>query len=652
MDKNTIIGLLLIFGLFLGYSFYSTNKAKKAQESQAKELAKKAKEETPKDSANITIQLKDSLKNDSIQQAVTTDTNSNVANQSSQNDVFGYVDTTQSTDYVVNTNVAQYHFSKIGGYIKRVELKNIYRYTPKDSPKQPLVLFDGNATSMSFEFKLPDYTVINTKDYFFETTIDTLNVTDKTQTLSLRLYPYLKADSSQTERHIDKKSYLEYLYTFKPNDYEYSYTINFVNLSQYIYQSKRQFSLVWNADLNTVEKNYEYERDATTIYYMDNLSEVDNLNERESDSKKFSTELKWVSLKQQFFTSIIIADKKSFTSGQLDVKAPEDESSRPLLKKTQTNLNFEVDNLDNGTFGMDMYFGPNQYKLLEPYDLNLEKQVPLGWGFFLLHWINRFAVIPLFNWLEAYGISYGIIILILTILLKIVLFPVAYKTYLSSARMRVLKPQMEEINARYPKQEDAMKKQQATMALYKRAGVNPMSGCLPMLLQMPILIAMFRFFPSAYELRQQPFLWAEDLSSYDSILDLSFNIPFYGDHVSLFTLLMTIATLVYTWLNNKMMSAGNGDQQKMMKIMMYIMPILFLGMFNSFSSALTYYYLLVNLITFFQMWVFRMSVNEDKLHKKILLNMEKPVKKSRWQMKMEEMVKQQQQMQKNTNKRK
>ena len=279
--------------------------------------------------------------------------------------------------------------------------------------------------------------------------------------------------------------------------------------------------------------------------------------------------------------------------------------------------------------------------------MNLERQVPLGWGFFLLHWINRFAVIPIFNWLEVYGISYGIIILILTIIVKLVLFPVAYKTYLSSARMRVLKPDIEAINARYPKQEDAMKKQQAVMALYKRAGVSPAAGCLPMLLQMPILIAMFRFFPSAYELRQQPFLWADDLSTYDSILDLSFNIPFYGDHVSLFTLLMTAATLVYTWLNNRMMSTGNDDQQKMMRVMMYIMPILFLGMFNSFSSALTYYYLLVNLITFFQMWIFRMAIDDEKLHKKMQANMAKPVKKSKWQMKLEEMAKQQQQMQKN-----
>ncbi len=645
MDKNTIIGLLLIFGLFLGYSFYTTNKTKKVQEKQVKELAEQAK----KDSANVTVQLQDSTQSAPKQtQNSPQQPTAQPAAKTATNSVFGYVDSTQTADYVVNTDIAQYQFSKTGGYIKRIEFNQINRYTPKDAPKEKLVLFDKESTSISFEFKLPDYTVVNTKDYFFVASEDTLNVkAGETRSLSLRLYPYQKGDSSQTQPVIDKNSYLEYVYTFKSNDYEFSYTIHFVNLSKYIYPNKRQFSLDWNADLNNVEKNYKYEKDATTLYYMDNLNEVENLDERASDKKSLTTNLKWVSLKQQFFTSILIAGDNAFKNGTLEVQVPESESSKPLLKKTTTNLGFEVASLDSGKFDMSLYFGPNQYKLLEPYHLNLEKQVPLGWGFFLLHWINRFAVIPLFNWLEAYGISYGIIILILTVLLKIVLFPIAYKTYLSSARMRVLKPQIEEITARYPKQEDAMKKQQATMTLYKRAGVNPMSGCLPMLLQMPILIAMFRFFPSAYELRQQPFLWAEDLSTYDSILDFSFNIPFYGDHVSLFTLLMTIATLIYTWLNNKMMAAGTGDQQKMMKIMMYIMPILFLGMFNSFSSALTYYYLLVNLITFLQMWIFRMAVNEDKLHKKILLNMEKPVKKSKWQMKMEEMVKQQQQMQKN-----
>ena len=252
----------------------------------------------------------------------------------------------------------------------------------------------------------------------------------------------------------------------------------------------------------------------SSLYWKQSM----RVNPRDSDTKNLTTNLKWVAFKQQFFTSILIAKEDAFKKGHLEVQLPEKEQ-RPLIKKMTADLAFEVSDLDNGSFDMNLYFGPNQYKLLEPYEQNLEKMVPLGWGFFLLHWINRAAVIPIFNWLEAYGLSYGIIILILTIIIKIVLLPIAYKTYMSSAKMRVLKPEIEELNAKYPKQEDAMKKQQATMNLYKRAGVSPMSGCLPMLLQMPILIAMFRFFPAAYELRQQPFLWADDLSTYDSILD-------------------------------------------------------------------------------------------------------------------------------------
>ena len=637
MDKNTIIGLLLIFGMLMGYSFYATNKAKKANEAKAKELAEQQ-AQIQEDMEMAAQAMSDSTATDSLQPQPATP-----APTVKNFGAFGYTDETQTADYVVNTKVAQYHFARTGGYVTRIEYPDIYRYTPKDQPKEKLVLFDNGSTKMGFDFKLPDYTVINTSDLYFTASTDTLDVTgEEEQTLSLRVYPYLTGDSAASNA-LDTASYLEFRYTFRPDDYRFDYTVRFVNLSNYIYKNRREFDLLWNADINNVEKNYDYERDATTLYYMDNLDDVDNLNERNSDSKDLTTNLKWVAFKQQFFTSILIAKEASFKKGHLEVKLPKEEH-RPLIKKMTADLSFEVPNLDDGAYDMSLYIGPNQYKLLEPYDMNLEKLVPLGWGFFLLHWINRAAVIPIFNWLEAYGLSYGIIILILTIIIKIVLLPIAYKTYMSSAKMRVLKPEIQELNEKYPKQEDAMKKQQATMNLYKRAGVSPMSGCLPMLLQMPILIAMFRFFPSAYELRQQPFLWAEDLSTYDSILDFGFNIPFYGDHVSLFTLLMTIATLVYTWLNNKMMSAGNDQQMKSMKIMMYLMPILFLGMFNSFSAALTYYYLLVNLITFFQMWLFRVLINEDKLRQQLLTNMSKPVKKSKWQLKMEELAKQQQQL--------
>jgi YidC/Oxa1 family membrane protein insertase len=256
-----------------------------------------------------------------------------------------------------------------------------------------------------------------------------------------------------------------------------------------------------------------------------------------------------------------------------------------------------------------------------------------------MSWINRYAVIPVFNFLDGFNLNYGIIILILTILLKVVLIPIAYKTYISQAKMRVLKPEIEEMGKKFPKKEDAMKKQQATMALYKKAGVNPMAGCVPMLLQLPILLALFRFFPASIELRQEGFLWADDLSSYDSILDLPFTIPFYGDHVSLFTILMTVSTIFYTRLNSQMM--GSTSQMPGMKTMMYFMPVMLMGIFNNFASGLSYYYFLANVITFGQMYLFRIFVDEKALHKKIEENKKKPVKKSKWQARMETLAKQQ-----------
>jgi len=303
------------------------------------------------------------------------------------------------------------------------------------------------------------------------------------------------------------------------------------------------------------------------------------------------------------------------------------------------SINIPLNLTSNQSILFSFYFGPNKYNTLRKYHLDLERQIPLGWSFFLMQWINRYAVIPVFDFLSKFALNYGIIILILTLLLKIVLFPIAYKTYTSSAKMRVLKPDVDEIGNKFPKKEDAMKKQQAVMALYKKAGVNPMSGCVPLLLQMPILIALFRFFPSSIELRQQSFLWAHDLSSYDSILNLPFTIPFYGDHVSLFCLLMTISTIIYTKINNDMMS-GSTQQMPGMKTMMYLMPVMFLGFFNDYSSGLSYYYLLANLITFAQMWAFRKFVNEDAIRVKIQENKKKTVKVSSFQKRLEDMAKQ------------
>jgi YidC/Oxa1 family membrane protein insertase len=401
--------------------------------------------------------------------------------------------------------------------------------------------------------------------------------------------------------------------------------------------------LYWQLYLRKQEKTQD-RLSGTTIYYRANDGEVDYLSESDEDEKNFYDKLGWISMKQRFFSSSLIVDGEFFDNPKLAHTTSLNPVSDRYLKTMMATIDVPISGMQNSQTSMRFYFGPNDYNILRKYNLDLERQIPLGWSFFLMQWINRFVVIPVFAWLGSYGWNYGIVILVLTIMLKIVLFPIAYRTYRSTAKMRVLKPEVDEIAKKYPKKEDAMKKQQATMALYKQVGVNPMAGCVPMLLQFPILIALFRFFPSSIELRQKSFLWAEDLSSYDSIANLPFEIPFYGDHVSLFTLLMTVSTIIYTYMNNQMMSSS--QQMPGMKTMMYLMPLMFLGWFNNYASGLSYYYMLANLITFGQMFIIRRTIDEDKIYRKLQENKKKPKKQSGFQKRLEEAARKQKQRQK------
>ena len=463
MDKNTVIGLLLIFALFLGFSFYQTSQVKKRQAEQeaqmTEEMAKKAEE-----TANTLSLDAQSDTNKTAEPAAT----AMAPAQRFSNAQVG------EGDYTVETAKAYYRFSKKGGYLREIQLKDVYRYTPKGADKEPLVIYEGGSNSMAMKLMLRDQTEISTADCYFVADADDLVIDAQHNKLSLRIYPNAPNDSAGCQT-LNQKSYIEYLYTFSNDDYKFDYQINFVNMEPYLYPNRRTFTMLWDAQPKCVEKNYDYEKNITSIYYMDNGDEVDNLDERKADHRDFTSPLKWVSFKQQFFTTCLVTTDKPFTSGTLSVQLP-DKSEKSVLKNCAADLDFEVADLNDGHFGMYMFVGPNQYRLLKDYDVKLERQVPLGWGFFLLQWINRFIIIPIFNWLEAYGLSYGIIILILTIFIKIVVLPVSYKTYMSSAKMRVLKPEIEAINAKYPKDEDMMKKQQATMALYRSAGVNRNPG--------------------------------------------------------------------------------------------------------------------------------------------------------------------------------
>lgn len=634
MSKNNIIGLVIIVGLLIGYSLWMT--PSKEEMAAAKRKADSISQVQRNDSLETAMaEMVKKAVADSI--AKTNPVLSATPGSDSVSKGFAASLKQEEKFYTLESDLLKLKISARGGRIWSVQLKDYKTY---DS--LPLVLFKGDSSVFGFEFNTEDLRTLNTADLMFVplTTAgkDSIRVSGKDSIqFALRVYPG-KVDTATS------KSYIEYVYTLKGNNYMVGYKVNFVGMKGYIAQNTRDMSLLWSTTLEQQEKSLKTEQTQSTIHYMDVAGEVNYLSETKDAKERISTAVKWVSFKQQFFSATLIASNK-FESADIEtVGYPNDNKDRKV-KNMSSALILPYTMESDQSYDLKWYFGPNKYKVLRQYKMNLERQIPLGWSFFLMQWINRFAVIPVFNWLESTNLNYGIIILILTILLKVVLFPIAYKTYISSAKMRILKPEIEEIGLKFPKKDDAMKKQQATMALYKKAGVNPMAGCIPMLLQFPILIALFRFFPASFELRQQSFLWATDLSSYDSIYSWTTQIPllstFYGNHISLFTLLMTISTIMYTKMNNDMM--GSTQQMPGMKTMMYLMPIMFLGFFNNYSAGLSYYYMLANLFTFAQMFLIRRFVNEDKLHARIQQNKSKPVKKSSFQKRLEDMTKQQQQ---------
>lgn len=636
-DKNTIIGFLLIFGILIGYYFLTAPSKEELAERRHKQDSILAAQRM-KDSLNLAAQL--SAKNiqeeiapaDSLA-AASTIVSPDIAGLQDKFGVFALASRGEQRQVYLENDLVRVTFNTLGGKITAVELKE---YKTWDG--LPLVMFDSDTSQFGLTF-FADNRTINTGSFYFEPVFlegdkegdNTIKATGEgSARFALRMY-------ASNDTVIDRDRYIEYLYTLRGNNYMVDFDINFHNLDKTIDAARGYVDFEWGADMLKQEKHVD-QFNGSTIYYKLHEDDVKYLKENKDDEESLRDQIKWVSLKQMFFSTALVADNYFVDPVMRVYTSPVPPSDR-YLRSLYYKIGIPYTGAREESIGMSIYMGPNKYNIMRKYKLDLERQIPLGWSFFLMQWINRFAVLPVFNFLGSFGWNYGIVILVLTILLKIVLFPVAYKTYLSSARMRLLKPEVDEISAKFPKKEDAMKKQQALMSLYKKAGVNPMSGCIPILLQMPILIAMFRFFPASIELRQQPFLWANDLSTYDSIMNLPFNIPFYGDHVSLFTLLMTISTIIYTYLNNKMMGTG-AQQMPGMKTMMYLMPIMFLGIFNNYSSGLSYYYLLVNLITFAQMYIFLWFVDEDKLHRQIQENKLKPEKKSGFQKRLEDMAKQ------------
>lgn len=608
MDKNSIWGLVLIGAILIGYTYLT-------KPSDEEIRAKQTRDSIARVERLRTEQL-EAERIEALKKHYSEKTQDTVALKNEYGAFAGAIQQNEEV-YTLENKLVKLSISTLGGKIANIELKDYKTHEAKE-----LLLWGEKNSKFGLTF-YADNKAMNTQDLYFTSvnTIKTVDATTAQQAVSMRLLA-------------GEGKYIEYRYALEPDSYMVKFDINVVGMQDVISLNQRDLTFNWAADIPSQEKGRSFENQYTNIFYKFFEDDVESMSASGEDEESLSTKVKWIGFKQQFFSSVLIADE-SFKGVELKSVTMEDDA--PILKNFSAaiSLPYQGSQLENYSF--NFYFGPNKYKTMRKYgkDIELHALVDLGWKMFA--WVNKWFVIPVFNFLENHIGNYGIIILILTILIKLILAPLTYKSYLSTAKMKVLKPQIDEINNKIPK-EKAMERQQATMAMYKKAGVNPLGGCLPMLVQFPILIALFRFFPASIELRQESFLWADDLSSYDSILDLPFNIPFYGDHISLFCLLMAITNLVYTRMNSQMQTS---QQMPGMQTMMYLMPLMFLFWFNSYASGLSYYYFIATLFTIVQTWAIRrFMVDDDKVLAMIEANKKKPVKKSKFQQRLEEAAKQ------------
>lgn len=590
MERNSTIGYILILVLFAGFWYLNKDTAEQIDQEKGNREQLAVEKEARKEKSS------------------TSENSDNVAAKDSTSGLGDIAESQEKIEQIfsLSNELLQVDLTTLGGVPKKVNLKDFHRY---DSGE--LILFEDNQMKLGYSIPLASGVVINTLDKSFVVTTQT--------------------DSSITfETDLGGSATMTQSYTMHKASYGIDYDVTFKNINTAISPNNRFAELKWKAEIQGQEKTLKDERSVTTVYYhYDADEDVDYLSETSDDEDKLEGGLKWISFKQKFFNQTLIHDTKFVETGAI-ISSIENEAH---VKDLSAQLFIPLEG-NTVVENMRFFFGPNHYPTLKDEEVELQKIVPLGWGIF--GWVNKLIVIPIFNWLDDYFSNYGLIILLLTLIIKMALFFPMYKTYKSTAKMRLLKPELDEIKERTG--DDMQKAQQAQMKLYKQAGVSPLGGCLPQLVQMPILFAMFRFFPSSIELRQEQLWWADDLSSYDSIYDLGFEIPFYGDHVSLFTLLMTAVTVLYTYMN----SQNSGQMVGPMKTVMYLMPIMFLGFFNNYAAALSFYYFLSTCITIIQNYVIRKFViDEDKLHKQIQASKKKKVnmKKTGLQKRLEDMAK-------------
>jgi YidC/Oxa1 family membrane protein insertase len=584
MERSSTIGYILIFFLFLGFWFFNKDNVQQLENQDSTSEITTSNRDSSQFSDNEDIVIKDS---------------------------FEKLTKIEEKLFTLKNSLLSVDFSNIGGTPKVVNLLDYKNYDSSD-----LLLIDTNRLQFEYSIPLSNGNVINTSKVEFE------QIQSEENSVSYK-YSYNGADIIQT-------------YTLKPKSYNLDYSVKFNGFNNTISPNNRYAEITWKSEIQKLEKTAKDERPVTSVYYKyASDDDIDYLSETKDDDETLTSNVQWISFKQKFFNHTLINQNNFKEEGIfLESLEPEDESEA-YVKKLSAKLFIPIETNDV-VERMAWYFGPNHYPTLKDQNIGLQKIIPLGWGIF--GWVNKGLVIPIFNWLNNYFSNYGLIILLLTLIIKLGLFFPMYKVYKSSAKMRILKPELDEIKERT--KGDAQKAQQEQMKLYKQAGVSPLGGCLPQLIQMPILFAMFRFFPASIELRQKELWWADDLSSYDSIFDFpnGFEIPFYGDHISLFTLMMTVVTILFTYMN----SQNSGQMVGPMKTVMYVMPIMFLGFFNNYAAALSFYYFLSTCITIVQNVVIRKFViDEDKLHQQIQESKKKKVvmKKSNLQKRLENMAK-------------
>ena len=608
MDKNNLIGFSLIGLILVAFYFYnkpSQEDLDRIQRQQDSIAHVQMEQQRINDSQTATFPTqKDSVTNDTKQ-----------VNTSELYGDFAPVMEGEEEFITLENKFLDIKLSTLGGRVYSVVLKDYLTYD-----KKPLVLFDGDDSEFGFSFFTQTNRQISTKDIYFKVA-ENKTSEDGSQKI------VLTADLG------DGRS-ISNIYTLAPEDYLVNYSFKVNGLDEILPHSVGSFDLHWQVAMRQNEKGADFERRYSGLYYKYYQDDVEHISGNKSSTETLTTRVKWVGYKDQFFSSVLIADN-FFSSATVNLEKFEDVEG--YLFNMSSDLTIPV----NQDINFKYYFGPNHYKTLQKTGYDLQNVVNLGWP--VVSWFNKYVVINIFNVLNKHIANYGIIILILTVFVKLIIFPFTFKSYKSTAKMRVLKPQIDEINKKIPK-DKAMERQQATMALYKKVGVSPMGGCLPMVFQFPILVAMFYFFPASIELRQESFLWAKDLASYDSIYSWDTYVPIlsniYGNHISLFTLLMSIVNVFYTKVNSEMTASTN--QMPGMKTMMYMMPVMFLFFFNNYSAGLSYYYFLSTLITVGQTFIMRRFIDEDALLAKLEANKKKPVKKSKFQERLDKMQKQQQ----------